>query len=68
LAVETRDGIANGIVEVACGFNLEAGEDGDNLAIGCDDRGGDVFAGTVFREKFEKGGVAKVFFEVGAVV
>src|SRR6266851_325180 len=47
LAVETGIGIANYIIQVAAGFHLEAGQHGDNLAIGLDDLGGDIFASAV---------------------
>jgi hypothetical protein len=67
LAIEAGVGIANGVVQVAAGFDLEAWEDADDFAIGFDYFGCDVCAGAIFGEKFEKGGVAKVFFEIGAV-
>jgi hypothetical protein len=41
LAVEAGDGIADGVVEVAASFDLEAREDGDDFAIGFDDLRGD---------------------------
>jgi hypothetical protein len=62
LAIEAGDGIADGVVEVAAGFDLKAGEDGDHFAIGIDDLGRDGAALAVFREKFEERGVAEVFF------
>src|SRR5260370_22912357 len=68
LAVEAGAGIANGIVQIAGGFHLEAREDGDNFAVGLDDCRGDGFAGAIFHQEFEKRGVAKIFFEVGAVI
>jgi len=67
LAVEAGVGIADGVVEVAAGFDLEAGEDGDDFTVGFDYLRSDARAGAVFRKKFEKRGVAEVFFEIGAV-
>jgi hypothetical protein len=66
LAIETGDGITDGVIEVARGFDLEAREDGDDFAIGFDDLGSDGAALAIFGEKFEEGGAAEVFFNVGA--
>jgi hypothetical protein len=68
LAVETGDGIADGIIEVARGFDLEARKDGDGFFVGFDDLRSDGGALAIFGEKFEERGVAEVFFEIGAVV
>lgn len=68
LAIEAGDGIADGVVEVAAGFDLEAREDGDDFFVGFDDRGRDGGALAIFGEEFEEGGVAEVFFEIGAVI
>ena len=68
LAVETGVGIADGVVQVAAGFDLEAREDADDFAIGFDHFRGDGFATAIFGEKFEQGGVAEIFLKVGAVV
>ena len=68
LAVKTGIGIADGVVQVAARFDLEAREDGDNFAVGLDHGGSDVFAGAVLGEKFEERGVAEIFFKVGALV
>ena len=67
LAIEAGDGIADLIIQIAAGFDLKAREHGDNRAIGFDGLGRNVFAGAVFRKEFEKSGVAKVFFEIGAL-
>jgi hypothetical protein len=68
LAVEAGVGIADGIVQIEAGLDLEAREDADNFAIGFDDFWSNVCAGAIFREEFEERGVAEVFFEIGAVV
>jgi hypothetical protein len=67
LAIEAGNGIADFVVQVAGGFDLEAGENGDDFAVGFDDFGGDGGGGAIFCEEFEEGGVAEVFFEIGAV-
>ncbi len=67
LAIEAGYGIADGVVQVAGGFDLEAREDGDDFAIGFDYLGSDVRAGAIFGEELEERGVAKVFFEISAV-
>src|SRR5260370_13233102 len=67
LAVEAGIGIADFIIQVAAGFHLEAGQHGDNLAIGFDDLGGDIFASAVVGKELEERGVAEVFFKIGAV-
>jgi hypothetical protein len=66
LAIETGDGIADAIVEIAAGFDLEAWEDGDDFLVGFDDLGGDGTALAIFGEELEERGVAEVFFNVGA--
>lgn len=68
LAIETGDGIADGVIEIAGGFDLEAREDGDNFAIGFDDLRSDGAALAIFGEKLEERGVAEIFFEIGTVV
>jgi hypothetical protein len=65
LAIEAGDGIADGVIEIAGGFDLEARENGDDFAIGFDDLGSDGAALAIFGEKFEERGVAEVFFEIG---
>src|SRR6267378_2171353 len=67
LAVETGIGIADFVIQVAAGFHLKAGENGDNLAIGFDNLGGDVFASAVIGKELEERGVAEVFFKIDAV-
>lgn len=67
LAIETGDGIADFVVEVAGGFDLETREDSDDFAVSFDDFGGDACGGTIFCKEFEESGVAEVFFEVSAV-
>jgi hypothetical protein len=66
LAVEAGDGIADGVIEVAGGFDLEAREDGDDFAIGFDDLRSNGAALAIIGEKLEEGGVAKIFLEIGA--
>ncbi len=68
LAVEAGDGIADTVIQIAAGFDLEAREDGDDFAIGFDDLGSNVFAGAILGKEFEKRGVAEIFLEIGAVV
>jgi len=47
---------------------LEAREDGDDFAVGFDGLGRYGCGRTIFCKEFVEGGVAEVFFEVGAVV
>jgi hypothetical protein len=67
LAIETGDGIADTVIEIAAGFDLETREDGDDFFVGFDDLGGDSAALAIFGEKFEERGVAEIFFEIGAL-
>src|SRR5712664_4311035 len=67
LAIETGAGITHFVIQITAGFDLEAGEDGDGFAVGFDHLGSDIPASTVFREEFEKRGVAEVFLEISAV-
>ena len=67
LAIEAGDGIADGVIEVAAGFDLETREDGDDFFVGFDDLGSDGAAVAILGEKFEERGVAEVFFDVGAL-
>ena len=67
LTIEAGNGIADFVVQIEAGFDLEARQDGDDFAIGFDDFGGDVRAGAMFGEEFEERGVAEVFLEIGAV-
>lgn len=67
LTIEAGDGIADGVVQVAAGFDLEAGQDGHHFAIGFDSLGSDGFACAILGEEFEKCGVAEVFFKIGTV-
>jgi hypothetical protein len=67
LAIEAGDGIADAVIEVAAGFDLEAREDGNDFAIGFYHFGRDVRAGAIFGEEFVERGVAEVFLEIGAV-
>src|SRR5437899_1404877 len=67
LAVETGIGIADFIIQVAAGFHLEAGQHGDDFAIGLDHLGGDVLASAVIGKELEERGVTEVFFEISAV-
>ena len=66
LAIEAGDGIADGVVEIAGGFDLEARKDGDDFAISFDDLGSDGAALAIFGEKLEERGVAEIFFKIGA--
>lgn len=67
LAIEAGDGIADGVIEVATGFNLEAREDCDDFAVGFDDLRRDGAAGAVVGEKFEERGITEVFFEISVM-
>ena len=67
MSVETGAGIANSVVEIAAGIDLETWKDGDGAAVGVNDLWGDGFAAAVVREELIEGGVAEVFFEVGAL-
>src|SRR5467141_1915249 len=68
LAIEAGDGIAHTVVQIAAGFDLKAGQHGDHFAIGFDDWRSNVFTGAVFGKELEKGGIAEVFLEIGALV
>src|SRR5467141_1128088 len=68
LAIEAGDGIADTVVQITAGFDLEAGQHGDHFAIGFDDWRSNVFAGAVFGEEFEEGGITEVFLEISALV
>jgi len=68
LAIEAGDGIADGVIQIAGGFDLEARQDGDDFAIGFDNWWSDGRALAILGEEFEERSVAEVFFEVGAVV
>ena len=67
LAIETGDGIADAVVQVTGGFDLEAREDCNDFAIGFDHLGSDDSTGAIFGKEFEKRGVAEVFFEIRAL-
>lgn len=66
MAIEARDGITNGVVEIAAGFDLEARENSDDFFVGFDDLRSNGSALAIFREKFEERGVAEIFFDIGA--
>src|SRR6267143_99681 len=68
LAIEAGDGIADTVVQITAVFELKAGQHGDHFAIGFDDWRSNVFAGAVFGEELEKGGIAEVFLEISALV
>src|SRR5882672_7838031 len=68
LAIEAGDGIANTVVQIAAGFDLKAGQHGDHFAIGFDDWRSNVFTCAVLGKELEKGGIAEVFLEIGALV
>lgn len=68
LPIEARCGIAEAVVQIAGGFDLEAREDSNSLAIGFDDGRGDGFARAILGEKFEERGIAQVFLEISALV
>jgi hypothetical protein len=67
LAIEAGNGIADSVVQIEAGFDLEAREDGDDFAIGFDNFRSDICGGAMFGEKFEEGGIAEIFLEIGAV-
>src|SRR5208337_419327 len=68
LAVKTSARVADGIVQVAPGFDLKARQLGNHFAINLHHRRGDGVARTTVGKKFKERGVAEVFFEVCAVV
>src|SRR5208282_2932299 len=68
LAIETGNGMADGVVEIAAGLDLEAREDSHYFFVGFDDLWGDGATGTILGEKFEERGVAEVLFEIDAGV
>ena len=68
MPIETGDGIANGVVEIAAGFDLETRKYGDNFTIGIDDGGSNCVAGAVLAEKLEERGIAEVLFKVRASI
>ncbi len=67
LPVEAGAGIADFVVQVASGIDLETWKDGDGAAVGVNYRRRDGFAAAVCGEELIEGGVAEVFFEVGAL-
>src|SRR6266850_2940548 len=67
LAIETGDGIADAVVQIAAGFDLKAGQHGDHFAISLDDWRSNVFTGAVFGKELEEGGIAEVFLEISTV-
>src|ERR1039457_4655136 len=67
LAIETGARIAHFIVQIAARFDLKARQHGDNFTIGRDGLGSYGRGGAMVREKLEKRGAAKVFFEISAV-
>jgi hypothetical protein len=67
LAVEAGDGVADAVIEIAGGFDLKAREDGNDFFVGFDDLRGDGAALAILGEEFEERGIAKVFFDVGAI-
>lgn len=68
LAIETGDGITDGVVEIAGGFDLEGRKDGDDFFVSFDDLGRDDGTLAIFGEEFEERGIAKVFFEIGILI
>ncbi len=48
LPIKAGDGIADAIIEIAAGFDLEAWEDGDHFAVGFNDLGSDGAALAIF--------------------
>src|SRR6185437_10139178 len=67
LPIETGAGIANFVIQIPTGFNLEARKNGEGLAISIDYGGGDVVAMAVLRQKPKERGVAKVLLEISVV-
>src|SRR5271165_414151 len=67
LAVETAPRIADFVIQVACGLNLEAGKHAHDLAIRLDYFGLDGFAGAVLRKEFKERGVAEILLDIRAV-
>jgi hypothetical protein len=68
LTVKAAARIADGVVEVAASFDLETRKSLDDFAIRVDNGRGNGRAGTVLCEEMKESGVAKVFFEVGALI
>ena len=68
MAVEAADRIADAVVEIFAGFDLEAWENFQNFFVSGDNGRGDGFAIAIFGEEFKECGVAKILFEVSALV
>ncbi len=67
LAIEAGTRIADGVIQVARGFNLEARKGFDDSLISRDNLRVHGSAGAIGAEVVEERDVAEVFFEIGAV-
>src|SRR5256885_9395116 len=68
LPVKASNRIADLIVQIAAGLDLESRKQRDDSAICFDHLRCNVFSGAVFREELKKGRVAQIFLEIGARV
>jgi len=68
LTVKAAARVADAVIQVAAGFDLEARKCFYDSTIEVDDVRLDGWTGAMLREEMEKRGVAEVFFEVGAFV
>jgi hypothetical protein len=67
LPVEAGAGIADFIVEIAAGIDLETWKEVDGAAVGVNHLRRDGFAAAIVGEELIESGVAEIFFEVGAL-
>ena len=64
LAIEARPRIADFVIQVATGFDLETGKNFENSAIGFYYRCSDIFAVPILREEIKECQIAQIFFKV----
>src|SRR6202021_1082772 len=67
LAIETGARIADLVIQIATGLDLKARQQGYHLAICRDGFGSDGRSLTIVREEFKQSGIAKIFFQIGAL-
>ena len=68
LPIEAAARIANAVIQIAPGLDLKARQHGDHLAIGFDAPRRDLFPVAILRKKFEQRRVAKILFEISALI